>query len=62
MSLRLVRAVAETENMDDFHLGRLLVLLGSADARKASLVTKAKAVEGITKLDTRKNLAWRVIS
>lgn len=50
MSLRLVKAVAETENMDDFHLGRLLVLLGSADARKANLTTKAKAVEGITKL------------
>ena len=50
MSLRLVKAVAETENMDDFHLGRLLVLLGSADARKASPSTKVKAIEGITKL------------
>lgn len=50
MSLRLVKAVAEAENLDDFHLGRLLVLLGSADARKASAATKAKAVEGITKL------------
>ena len=50
MSLRLVKAVAETENLDDFHLGRLLVLLGSADARKSTPVTKAKAVEGITKL------------
>lgn len=50
MSLRLVKAVAETENLDDFHLGRLLVLLGSADARKSSALTKAKAVEGITKL------------
>jgi len=50
MSLRLIKAVAETENLDDLHLGRLLVLLGSADAKKSTLVTKAKAVEGITKL------------
>lgn len=50
MSLRLVKAVAETENLDDFHLGRLMVLLGSADARKSTTATKAKAVEGITKL------------
>ena len=50
MSLRLVKAVAETENLDDFHLGRLLVLLGSADLRKNTPLTKAKAVEGITKL------------
>jgi hypothetical protein len=50
MSLRLVAAVAETENLDDFHLARLLILLGSADARKSNSVTKAKAVEGITKL------------
>lgn len=50
MSLRLVRAVAETENLDDLHLGRLLVLLGSADARKTTESTKVRAVEGITKL------------
>lgn len=50
MSLRLVMAVAETESLDDFHLGRILVLLGSADARKSTPATKAKAVEGITKL------------
>lgn len=50
MSLRLVRAVAETENLDDFHLSRLLVLLGSADARKKKQQDKQKAVEGITKL------------
>lgn len=50
MSIRLIMAVAETENLDDFHLGRLLVLLGSADARKTKPETKAKAVEGITKL------------
>jgi hypothetical protein len=50
MSLRLVRAVAETEHLDDLHLSRLLVLLGSADARKTTAATKAKAVEGITKL------------
>ena len=50
MSLRLIKAVAESENLDDFHLGRLLVLLGSADARKSKDATKVKAVEGITKL------------
>jgi hypothetical protein len=50
MSLRLIEAVAETENLDDFHLGRLLVLLGSADARRTTPATKVKAVEGITKL------------
>jgi len=50
MSIRLIKAVAETENLDDFHLGRLLVLLGSADLRKTKPATKAKAVEGITKL------------
>ncbi len=50
MSLRLVRAAADTENDDDLHLARLLVLLGSADARKTTLATKARAVEGITKL------------
>ena len=50
MSLRLVRAIAEADNLDDLHLGRLLVLLGSADARKSTPNTKAKAVEGITKL------------
>lgn len=50
MSLRLIRAVAETENLDDFHLGRLMVLLGSADGRKTTLTTKARAIEGITKL------------
>jgi hypothetical protein len=50
MSLRLVNAVADSENRDDLHLARLLVLLGSADARKTTPATKAKAVEGITKL------------
>lgn len=50
MSLRLIQAVADSENQDDLHLGRLLVLLGSADARKTTPITKAKAVEGITKL------------
>jgi hypothetical protein len=50
MSLRLVQAVADSENRDDLHLSRLLVLLGSADARKTTPATKAKAVEGITKL------------
>lgn len=46
MSLRLVRAVGETENLDDFHLSRLLVLLGSVDGRKS----QQKTIEGITKL------------
>ncbi len=50
MSLRLVKAAAETENDDSLHLARLLLLLGSADARKTTPVTKARAVEGITKL------------
>jgi hypothetical protein len=50
MSLRLVRALAETENLDSLHVTRLLVLLGSADAKKRSSITKAQAVEGITKL------------
>jgi hypothetical protein len=50
MTLRLVQAVAETEQLDDFHLSRLIVLLGSADNRKQTASTKAKAVEGITKL------------
>jgi len=50
MSLRLVRAAAEAENLDDLHLSRLLVLLRSADARKTKPETKARAVEGITKL------------
>src|SRR5580700_8564735 len=50
MSLRLVNAVADSENRDDLHLARLLVLLGSADARRTTPITKAKAVEGITKL------------
>lgn len=50
MSLRLVRAAAESEDLDDLHLARLLVLLGSADSRRTTPATKAKAVEGITKL------------
>jgi hypothetical protein len=50
MSLRVVQAVAETERNDDFHLGRLMVLLRSADLRKTKVSTKAKAVEGIMKL------------
>lgn len=50
MSLRLLKAAAETENTDDFHLGRLLVLIRGVDLRKKSEATKAKAIEGITKL------------
>lgn len=50
MSLRLVEAVADAENRDDLHLGRLLVLLSSADARRTTPATKARAIEGITKL------------
>ena len=50
MSLRLVKAAADSENDDSLHLARLLLLLGSADARKTTAITKARAVEGITKL------------
>lgn len=50
MSLRIARAVAETENLDDLHLARILILLSSADDRKKTADTKAQAVEGITKL------------
>ena len=50
MSLRLVQAAADAENEDELHLARLLVLLGSADSRKNTIATKARAVEGITKL------------
>lgn len=50
MSLRLVKAAADSENGDDLHLARLILLLGSADASKRSPITKARAVEGITKL------------
>lgn len=50
MSLRIIRAAAETENSDEFHLARILLLLGSADARRSTPATKAKAIEGITKL------------
>lgn len=45
MSLRLARAVAHAENVDDLHLARLLVLLQSADRRRGK-----KTVEGIMKL------------
>jgi hypothetical protein len=50
MSLRIVKAAADSENEDDLHLARLLILLGSADARKTTPITKARAIEGITKL------------
>ena len=44
MSFNLIRAIAVTENNDDLHLGRLLLLLLAANNRSS------KAVEGITKL------------
>jgi hypothetical protein len=44
MSFNLIRAIAGTENNDDLHLGRLLLLLLAANNRSS------KAVEGITKL------------
>lgn len=50
MSLKLLKAAAETENADDFHLGRLLVLIRGVDLRKKTAATRLKAVEGITKL------------
>jgi len=50
MSLLLVHAVANIEKLDNPHLGRLLVLLRSADRRKTSPSTRKKTIEGITKL------------
>lgn len=50
MSLRLIKAAADVENEDELHLARILILLASADARKTTIATKARAVEGITKL------------
>lgn len=44
MSLRLVRAITAAENNDDFHLGRLLLLLLAVDNNKS------QPIEGITKL------------
>lgn len=44
MSLNLIRAIAMTENADEFHLGRILLLLLAADSRNT------KTIEGITKL------------
>lgn len=44
MSLNLVRAIAKLENIDEFHLGRLLLLLQAVDKGKG------KTIEGITKL------------
>lgn len=44
MSLRLVRATLQSEEMDDFHLGRLLLLLKAKDSKPS------KTIEGITKL------------
>ncbi len=44
MSFNLVRAISGTENNDDIHLGRLLLLLLAANNRSS------KAIEGITKL------------
>lgn len=50
VSLQIIRASIDAENSDDFHLSRLLLLLRSADQRKTTPATKAKAIEGITKL------------
>ena len=44
MSLTLVRAIAGTENNDDIHLGRVLLLLFAANDKGT------KTIEGITKL------------
>jgi hypothetical protein len=44
MSLKLIRAIATAENLDEFHLGRILLLLSAADGKKS------KSIEGITKL------------
>ena len=50
MSLRLVKAMTSVEQEDEHHLGRMLVLLRSADLRKRTPESKQRAVEGITKL------------
>lgn len=50
MSLRMLQALAATENQDDLHLSRLMILLRSADLKKKTPQTKLRAVEGITKL------------
>ena len=47
MSLRLLRAAAETENTDDFHLVRLLILLRGADLRKRKPEGKGKAIDAM---------------
>ena len=44
MSFRLIKAVSTVENIDDFHLVRLLLLLQGMDCKKN------KTIEGITKL------------
>ena len=44
MSFNLIRAVAGTENNDDIHLGRLLLLLSAANKRSS------RSIKGITKL------------
>lgn len=45
MTLPLVRAVAQVERSDDWHLARLLILLRAASGKR-----KTKPVEGIMKL------------
>ncbi|MEI7849779.1 MAG: hypothetical protein WCK35_28550 [Chloroflexota bacterium] len=44
MSFNLIRAIAGTENNDDIHLGRILLLLLAANDKGS------KSIEGITKL------------
>jgi hypothetical protein len=44
MSLRLIRAIANSENSDELHLSRILLLLNAASKRRT------KTVAGITKL------------
>jgi hypothetical protein len=45
MSLKIVRAASKAEQSDDFHAGRLLILLRSASGKRHT-----KVVEGIMKL------------
>src|SRR5512137_2130851 len=45
MSVRVIRAVGQTERSDDFHLGRLLLLLRAAGRR-----TGVRPIAGIMKL------------
>jgi len=44
MSLNIVRAIVSSENLDEFHLGRLLLILFATESNSS------KPMKGITKL------------